>query len=68
MFNLILDGVFELKYPNEFLQDLNQLKEKHDAHFMGKIHVQDLGEYVDYQKIEEPVTVDSPVEEKSNDA
>ena len=49
MFNLIFDGVFELKYPNEFIEDLNQLKEKHDAHFMGKIRMQDLGEYVDYQ-------------------
>lgn len=67
MFNLILDGIFELKYPNEFLEDLDKLKEKHDAHFMGKVHVQDIGEYVDYQKIEDPVTVDSSVEEQQKD-
>ena len=63
MFNLQFNGVFELEYPNEFLEDLEELKKKHDVHFTGRIAVQDLGHYVDYQKIEDPVTVDPPVEE-----
>lgn len=61
MFNLIFNGVFELKYPQEFLDDLEELKKKHDAHYMGKVNLQNLGEYVDYQKIE-----DDPVETSNN--
>jgi hypothetical protein len=54
MFNLIFDGIFELKYPTEFIEDLEKLKQKHDVHFTGNIRTQDIGEYVDFQKIEDP--------------
>ena len=53
MFNLIFNGYFEVKYPQEFLDDLEEIKKKHDAHFMGRVNLRDLGEYVDYQKIED---------------
>ncbi len=61
MFNLIFNGYFEVKYPQEFLDDLEEVKKKHDAHFMGRVNLRDLGEYVDYQKIE-----DEPVETSNN--
>ena len=53
MYNLTFNGYFELEYPNEFLAELEELKKKHDVHFIGRPILQDLGHYVDYQKQEE---------------
>ena len=53
MFNVIFDGVFEVEYPSEFISDLQQLLNKHDAMFIGKIVKQYLGDYVDFQMIED---------------
>ena len=58
MYNIVFNGLFEAKYPQEFLDDLEELKKKHDVHFMGRVNLQDIGEYVDYQKVE-----DAPIEE-----
>lgn len=58
MFALIFNGRFELKNPEEFLQDMQGLLKKHSAEYFGRIQTENLGEYVDFQKIEEV-----PVEE-----
>ena len=53
MFALIFNGEFQLEYPNEFLVELEELKKKHNVEFFGKSVLQDLGQYVDFQKIED---------------
>ncbi len=54
MFALTFNGRFELKNPEEFIQDINELLKKHSAEYYGGIHTENLGEYVDFQKVEEP--------------
>lgn len=61
MFTLTFNGRFELKDPQEFLERLQELLNKHDVAYYGQISTTNLGEYVDFQKIEEPV------EEKKNE-
>lgn len=53
MYTLIFNGHFELEYPNEFLADLEELKKKHNCEFYGRTDLQNLGNYVDFQKIED---------------
>jgi len=52
MFALTFNGRFELKNPEEFLQDVRELLTKHNAEYFGRIQTQNLGEYVDFQKVE----------------
>lgn len=59
MFNLAFNGQFELEYPNEFLADLEELKKKHNVTFFGKVITQNLGTYVDFQKIDESQDVNT---------
>lgn len=58
MFALTFNGRFELKYPEEFLQDMQELLKKYNVEYFGRVQTENLGEYVDFQKIEEV-----PVEE-----
>jgi hypothetical protein len=53
MYALTFNGTFQLEYPNEFLADLEELKKKHDCEFFGNLGLQNLGNYVDFQKIED---------------
>lgn len=62
MYTLVFNGTFQLKYPNEFLAELEELKKKHDCEFFGKPILRDIGEYVDFQKIE-----DDPKEVNNDD-
>ena len=64
MFVLTFNGEFQLKYPNEFLADLEELKKKHNVEFFGKPILRDIGEYVDFQKIENELEIkETPNEE-----
>jgi len=63
MFILTFNGEFQLKYPNEFLAELEDLKKKHNVEFFGKPILRDIGEYVDFQKIEN----ESEIKETSNE-
>lgn len=64
MFVLTFSGEFQLKYPNEFLADLEELKKKHNVEFFGKPILRDIGEYVDFQKIEDELEIkETPNEE-----
>lgn len=61
---MTFNGEFQLKYPNEFLADLEELKKKHDVEFFGKPILRDIGEYVDFQKIEDELEIkETPNEE-----
>lgn len=62
MFTLAFNGEFQLEYPNEFLVDLEELKKKHNVDFFGNIAMRDLGNYVDFQKIEDNVIEDAPID------
>lgn len=62
MFVLTFNGRFELQNPEEFLQDMRELLIKHKVEYFGNIQTENLGEYVDFQKIE-----DEPIEEKKNE-
>lgn len=53
MFSLTFNGRFELENPDEFLQDMQELIKKHNVEYFGQIHSENLGTYVDFQKIEE---------------
>ena len=64
MYTLVFNGEFQLKYPNEFLADLEELKKKHNCEFFGKPILRDIGEYVDFQKVE-PVDVKSETNNES---
>ena len=59
MFVLTLNGKFELKYPNEFLTDLQELMEKHHAEYFGTVQTQNIGEYVDVQYQDEKLREDA---------
>jgi hypothetical protein len=63
MFALTFKGRFELKNPDEFLQDMQELLKKHGVEYFGNIQTQNLGEYVDFQKVED----DSIIEEKKDE-
>lgn len=63
MFTLVFNGEFQLEYPGEFLEDLEQLKSKHNVVFHGKPIIRDIGNYVDFQKIDD----ESIVEEQGNE-
>ena len=62
MYQLKLNGYFELEDPSGFLEELEELKKKYDAYFFGHPVLQDLGHYVDFQKVE-AVTVESTEDE-----
>ena len=53
MFALVFNGEFQCEYPNEFLEDLDKLREKHKVDFFGKRVIKDLGKYVDFQRQED---------------
>lgn len=54
MYQLQFRGYFELEDPSGFLEELEPLKKKFNAYFFGKPILQDIGHYVDFQKVEEP--------------
>lgn len=65
MYALTFNGTFQLEYPNEFLADLDELKKKHNCEFFGNLGLQNLGHYVDFQKIEDSDI--KSVEDKPNE-
>ena len=67
MFALTFNGRFEVKNPDEFLQDLQELLKKHSVEYFGNVHTNNLGEYVDFQKIEEDPIKEAPIEEGPKD-
>lgn len=64
MYSLVFNGRFELEYPNEFLADLEELKKKHNCEFYGRPDLQNLGHYVDFQRIEETNSENKELNEK----
>lgn len=54
MYRLKFNGNFELEDPDGFLQEMQELIRKYKVEYFGRIQTQNLGQYVDFQKIEEP--------------
>lgn len=61
MFALIINGKIQTNKLDEFIEGFNELINKTDSEFFGKIDKYQIAEYVDYQKVE-AVTVKSDVE------
>ena len=57
MFSLIFKGRFELENPDEFLQDMQELIKKYNVTFYGRVEQENLEKYVDFQKIEDEVSI-----------
>ena len=55
MYSLVFKGRFELENPDSFLNQVKEILEKEHGEYYGQISTEDMGRYVDYQKIEEPV-------------
>ncbi len=53
MFSLVFKGRFELEDSDKFLQDMQELIKKYDVVFYGRIEQENLGNYIDFQKIED---------------
>ena len=53
MYSLIFNGEFQVEYPDEFLKDLQELQEKHNVEYYGQIKSRNLGNFVDFQKIDD---------------
>ena len=58
MYSLKFNGRFELNDPEEFLGEIQGLLKKYSVDYFGRIETQNLGDYVDFQKIEDPVIED----------
>ena len=56
MYSLIFKGRFELENPDSFLNQVKEILEKEQGEYYGQINTEDMGRYVDFQKIEEPTT------------
>ena len=54
MFSLIFKGHFELENPDSFLEGVKEVLEKEHGEYFGRINTEDLGRYIDFQKIEDP--------------
>ena len=67
MFSIALEGHFELNEPEEFLQDLQELIKKHKAEYFGRTNVINLGEYVDFQKIEDEPETENEITNESKE-
>ena len=61
MFALIINGKIQTNKLDEFIEGFNELIDKTDSEFFGKIDKYRIAEYVDYQKVE-AVTVKSDAE------
>ena len=49
MFELILNGKFELENPDEFTKEFQMLLQKFNTEFRGQNAIYKLPDYVDYQ-------------------
>ena len=67
MYSLVFNGEFQLEYPNEFLADLEKLLEKHKCDFFGKPDLQNLGTYVDFQRIEDEPKVNDSLDKEPDE-
>lgn len=57
MFSLTFRGRFELEDSDKFLQEMQELIKKYDVTFYGRVEQENLGTYIDFQKIEDEVTI-----------
>lgn len=52
MYSLTFNGEFQLEYPNEFMKEFGDLLNKHSCVFYGSPILRNLGDYIEFQKIE----------------
>ncbi len=62
MWAIVFNGKVETENLEEFVSEFNSLLKDTNSEFIGRIENYELARYVDYQKIEEPVTIESNAE------
>lgn len=62
MWAVVFNGKVETENLEEFVSEFNSLLKDTNSEFIGRIENYELARYVDYQKIEEPVTIESNAE------
>lgn len=62
MWAVVFNGKVETENLEEFVSEFNSLLKNTNSEFIGRIENYELARYVDYQKIEEPVTIESNAE------
>ena len=59
MYSVIFTGEFQMEYPEEFLKEFEELKDKHSVDHFGLVKMKNLGTFVDFQKQEDANTDDN---------
>ena len=59
MFAVVFNGKVETEKVDEFLNGFHDLLKNTDSDFIGRVESYQLARYVDYQKIDEPITIES---------
>lgn len=62
MWALVINGKIQTEKVDEFVEKFNKLIDETNSEFFGKIDRYHVVEYVEYQKISEPITVNPDVE------
>lgn len=62
MYAVVFNGKVETEKLEEFVKGFDNLLKETDSEFIGRIENYELARYVDYQKIEEPITIESNAE------
>lgn len=62
MWAIVFNGKVETENLEEFVSKFNSLLKDTNSEFIGRIENYELARYVDYQKIEEPVIIESNAE------
>ena len=62
MWAVVFNGKVETENLEEFVSEFNSLLKDTNSEFIGRIENYELARYVDYQKIEEPVSIESNAE------
>jgi len=66
MYAVVFNGKVETEKLEEFVAGFTTLLKDTDSEFLGRIENYELARYVDYQKIEEPVAIESNAETEGN--
>lgn len=59
MFAVVFNGKIETEKLDELVNGFQKLLKDTNSEFIGRIENYELARYVDYQKVDEPITIES---------
>lgn len=59
MFAVVFNGKIETEKLDELVNGFQKLLKDTDSEFIGRIENYELARYVDYQKVDEPIVIES---------